>query len=70
MGGLVALFRGSGFEVARMDTVSKTPVGRIKRACWIWPLGAIGWRTAQAVLSAADLFGMGMVLNGYFRIAR
>lgn len=63
------LMRRSGFELAHMDTVSKTPVGRIERTCKIWPFSEIGWRMADTILNVANLIGMGMVLNGYFRLA-
>jgi SAM-dependent methyltransferase len=67
MKGLIQLFRRSGFEMIRMETVSKTPVDRIKRGCTIWPFTALGWRAVHLALHASNRFGMGMVLNGYFR---
>ena len=68
--GLTRLFERNGFETIRVETVSKTPKRRIERALRVWPFSALGWRIVHAGLGATSLFGMGMVINAYFRRQR
>jgi len=68
--GLVRLFARSGFHLLRLTTVSKVNRARLTQAVGVRGLAAVVWLGLYAALAACELFGRGMVINAYFRVAR
>lgn len=65
--GLVSLFNRYSFKLEYLETVSKVNRGKIEEAVKIPLVSHAVWRGLYSVLKTFELFGLGMVINGYFR---
>jgi 2-polyprenyl-3-methyl-5-hydroxy-6-metoxy-1,4-benzoquinol methylase len=65
--GLAALFARNNLALEFIETVSKVPRGRIAEAVRLPVISGAAWRGVYAGLKLFEVFGMGMVINGYFR---
>ncbi len=65
--GLIALFERYQFRLERIETVSKVNSGKIRDAVHFPILRDAVWIGLYSVLKVFEVFGMGMVINAYFR---
>lgn len=65
--GLVKLFERCGFRLEILHTVSKMNKTFFARRVPFAPVSTALWAGVYGVLKMAEIFGMGMVINAYFR---
>jgi SAM-dependent methyltransferase len=65
--GLTALFAGNDFRLEFIETVSKVPRGRIEDTVKLPVVSAAVWKGLYGLLKLSEFFGLGMVINAYFR---
>jgi hypothetical protein len=64
---LVRLFDRGGFDLERLETMSKIPRRFVQKILRNPALTEVGWKGGFYVLRFFDFLGQGMVLNAYFR---
>ena len=65
--GLISLFTRNNFKLEYLETVSKVNRGRIEDTIRMPLISNTVWRTLYGILAIFELFGMGMVINAYFK---
>lgn len=65
--GLIALFTRNNFKLEYLETVSKVNRGRIEDSIRKPLISNIVWRSLYGILTICELFGMGMIINAYFK---
>ena len=65
--GLISLFTRNNFKLEYLETVSKVNRGRIEDTIRMPLIPNVVWGALYGTLAIFELFGMGMVLNAYFR---
>jgi len=65
--GLEHLFRRHGLKLLFSETTSKVPRQRIERMVKFPILSTLAWVWLYLLLKSFDPFGMGMVINAYFK---